>query len=807
MSVGLYKNNSFSAGSNKLFADFNFNNLDNYEKYEMDNGTAQSIQNTLRNHITPPEDDVILKTEWETAMGGDYGNQAVRLQTIKTMAEIFKECEVIPYIFRIPEISLKQNQCHSAIHGPFGWFPGASFPAITSDNLYNSEKTTNTLIYSGNRTTKEGQTKSVNGGYLWFPYEKTNGTLYDNTSILYNMKFSKSGKVVGTVEYPDISKLQNTDKWYAKKIDDNEISQVYGFNVEDTSLTEFKRKYSSWKKVSSLTFYDNTNDGTYTKSNPRKTSGFVENAEGKQIKGKSLLVFFVKIKTPFVNADGTTDGTMPTESYVCFNFLSLLTQHGIGSDNNTFFNAFPDLVSYEDTFFSNFYTIEDIDKFVINVQPTYLYYIPFSYFLKQDTSFFDDCELFVSSYTNTVNNPTQSGSFILSPDGKAFERFFRANGIPVSNDKNEVLYKNTDDWTQVSGAPAPGSGGYAPEIGGGSYGDRPDDAITGAQNNTSQAFLNSSYILNKLNVKRLQEALINTDFSVFLKTIFQNDPAQGIISLMSFPINFDNLVSAEETDVVVVGCNLSEKSSTGSVKGKKVDAMKTRFYLGEFYIKEGYHSFADYNATNISIYFPFCGFSTLPTEMVMGRKIRIYFDLDYSDGSIMYVVYCANNRGDNPSGFFPLQTQNGQCGTTIPLSQAHSRDANQAKLNAALKVGVAAAGAATGNVGALALAGAGAIDTAANAKPQYTAPSSIASGSHAYAISDPNQCFIVISYPRANIPSQYGSFNGFPTQITDKLGNYKGFTQCDSTVRVEIPATENEKDMIKSFLVNGIVIQ
>ena len=104
-------------------------------------------------------------------------------------------------------------------------------------------------------------------------------------------------------------------------------------------------------------------------------------------------------------------------------------------------------------------------------------------------------------------------------------------------------------------------------------------------------------------------------------------------------------------------------------------------------------------------------------------------------------------------------------------------------------------------------AGAGAAISAATNKPYYSTPSAPAQGAHAYAISNPNQCFLIISYPRSNVPEGFGKFNGYATQLSAKLSELTGFTLCDNTARIDLPCTEEERNMLKAILTSGIVIQ
>lgn len=799
MAVGIMAGSEFYKNSINLFKNLDFSKLDQYERYQMNEETATIIKKTLSEYLVPVDD---FFESWKVAMGGEE-----YAETIKSIQRLFAGCEVIPYIYRIPEIhTYGGNEAfHTRIHMPCGFVDNILFNNPPS-MIYDTDNTKTQHMYTASRTADNSVIGDNFKGFSWnTKFQNFSTPTADNW--LYNLNISKSGKVVAKPLFlrsddiePDPQIL--TGMKYAVL---DKLANVYGINISIAdpfqNLSNFPSKYPGLYKLSGLDFYDNTNDGNYSETYQRTLTGSYVNNAKQATAGKSSLVFFVKINKPFYR-NGTK--VLSDYSYACFNFLSLFFGRGIGDKNEDFYKNTNHML---DTSFRTFGGWEP-DLAVPRVST--LLFPPFPYFMSKLSSYFKGSIVIstISSDNETSDpgNAEKNGS-ILFAKPEQFIKFFRDNGIPASIIDKELTSQNTETWQEV-GLPEPGSGGYTPEIGGGSYDDTPDDAITGAESNTSQTFLNSSYVMDKIDVKALQEALINTDFSTFLKTVFQNNPQEGIINLISYPINLGALTTAEKTDVTVIGCNLTEKNPTVPVKGKKVSSLQTRFYLGEFYVKEKYHSFADYGSTSISIYLPFVGYQSLDTSIVMGRHLKVYFNIDYADGGIMYIIYCSNDRGEAPNGYFPLITFQGQCGTAIPLSTAQSQQANMNKVLAGLNlVKGAVSSVASMNPIPLLQAGAGAAISAANNKPSYSTPSAPAQGVHAYAISDPNQCFLIISYPRANIPEGFGEFNGYATQLTAKLSDLSGFTLCDSTAKIDLPCTEEERDMLKSLLTSGIVIE
>lgn len=805
MAVGILAGSEFYRGKIDLFKNFDFTKMEQYERYQMDADTVEVIRRTLQEFLVPSDGN----NQWEVSIGGK--NFA---DTMRTVQRLFKDCEVVPYIYRIPNIETHgaDEVFHSRIHLAAG-FSDNTLYSTPGSAFYDTDNTTQQQFFSSCRASENRVAGNNNDGYEYDTLFSSNYSTPQSTNWLYKMPFSKSGKVVMMPTLIKGSQITEptypaeTPKWAVIK----DYDDVFEYNVsiiEFRNISNFGDRYPNYYKLNRLTFFGNDSDGNYSATNQRTKTGTYTKNDGTTEQGASSLVFFVKINHPFYQ-NGTE--VISTYSYACFNFLSLFFSRGLGDKNEAFFkNADTNMIDTSFRSFGGWF-----DPIYGQKQPFALTYPPFPYVMSKLHPLFKDNSICITTLSgtqdlehNTGGNPVGNGSILFTKNPDAFVAFFRKNNIPASLIQDEITSKNTEDWKDVDvSTPQPGSGGYTPEIGGGSYDETPDDAITGAEANTSQAFLNSSYVLDKTDVRALQQALINTDFSAFVKTIFQNNPEQGIINLISYPINLGALTTAQKTDVVVIGCNLNEKAGELPVHGKKVESLQTRFYLGEFYIKEKYHSFADYDSTHISIYLPFVGYQSLDASIVMGRHLKIYFNIEYADGSIMYIIYCSNDRGETPNGYFPLITYQGQCGTVIPLSIAQSQQANMNKIMSGINLvkGTAESIASMNPMPLIGAAGGAALSAASN-KPTYTTPSAPAQGIHAYAVSNPNQCFLIISYPRANIPAGYGSFNGYATQITAKLSELSGYTMCDNTVRIDLPCTEAERDMLKSLLTSGIVI-
>ena len=65
--------------------------------------------------------------------------------------------------------------------------------------------------------------------------------------------------------------------------------------------------------------------------------------------------------------------------------------------------------------------------------------------------------------------------------------------------------------------------------------------------------------------------------------------------------------------------------------------------------------------------------------------------------------------------------------------------------------------------------------------------------------------YLIISRPRQALPSNQNTFSGYPSFITEKLGDLSGYTEIDSIHLENVPATEPELSEIESLLKGGVI--
>ena len=67
--------------------------------------------------------------------------------------------------------------------------------------------------------------------------------------------------------------------------------------------------------------------------------------------------------------------------------------------------------------------------------------------------------------------------------------------------------------------------------------------------------------------------------------------------------------------------------------------------------------------------------------------------------------------------------------------------------------------------------------------------------------------FVIITRPITNMPNNYNEIAGYQTNLYRTLNELTGFTACDNVKLDGVnKATEDEKTMIKTMLLNGVIL-
>lgn len=259
--------------------------------------------------------------------------------------------------------------------------------------------------------------------------------------------------------------------------------------------------------------------------------------------------------------------------------------------------------------------------------------------------------------------------------------------------------------------------------------------------------------------------------------LLNNSPIQNIVSCKCIPF----LASGTTAKNIVLG-----NIDTGVI-GNKVSSNIGKILIGSVNVTPPFNNFLSYgNYTSVSIYLPYLGMRQLDTDKVMGKTLKVYYNVDCLSGNCVIELFSNNVKINEFS-----------CNVSIDIALTSSNRAEIEKgyITSAVGGGVSLA---TGNV-------VGALGSGLNASMQkYNYAQSGSCSGSAYTNISKN-CYIIIEYPDLLNDSSYKHLKGKPCEKRKRIGNCKGFTTI-SNVDLQVKATETEINEIKDLLNSGVYL-
>lgn len=259
--------------------------------------------------------------------------------------------------------------------------------------------------------------------------------------------------------------------------------------------------------------------------------------------------------------------------------------------------------------------------------------------------------------------------------------------------------------------------------------------------------------------------------------LLNNSPIQNIVSCKCIPFSAGNTT----TKNIVLG-----NIDTG-VSGNKVISNIGKILIGSVNVTPPFNNFLSYGSyTSVSIYLPYLGMRQLDTDKVMGKTLKVYYNVDCLSGNCVIELFSNNVKINEFS-----------CNVSIDIALTSSNRAEIEKgyITSAIGGGVSLA---TGNV-------VGALGSGLNASLQkYNYAQSGSCSGSAYTNISKN-CYIIIEYPDLLDNKSYKHTKGKPCEKRKRIGNCKGFTTI-SNVDLQVKATETEINAIKDLLSSGVYL-
>ena len=268
-----------------------------------------------------------------------------------------------------------------------------------------------------------------------------------------------------------------------------------------------------------------------------------------------------------------------------------------------------------------------------------------------------------------------------------------------------------------------------------------------------------------------------------IKKLF-NDPMQAIIGLHK----------VYATPITGGSQNIKVGYLDSGVSSKIVTNQYTTIDCGTVSCVEYFGNVFDYSPyTNISLYLPFIGIVNLDTADIMRSSIQIIYHVDVLTGACLAEVKVTR---DNAGG--TLYQYAGNSAVTLPISSGSYMGivASLASIAGSVAGTIASGGAAAPML-------IGAAGSALNAHTQVEHSGGFSGNAGAMGGKIP---YLIISRPQTEIAENYESYIGNPSNHTVTLGSCSGYVQVKECHLENIPATQNELNMLESLLKGGVLL-
>lgn len=281
--------------------------------------------------------------------------------------------------------------------------------------------------------------------------------------------------------------------------------------------------------------------------------------------------------------------------------------------------------------------------------------------------------------------------------------------------------------------------------------------------------------------------LWSTNIVTEIQKLFTNNPMDAIISLHQIY----KTPSSPSSKHIVLG------SLNSGISCPVVTQQYIELDCGSVYIPEIYGDARDYIDTDCQVFLPFISYRSIDPHDVVNCSVNIKYTIDVYTGSCLAQLFVTKDGVQQC-----LYTFEGNCSVQIPLTASQRTGIMGLITSGAMALG----GALTGNA---AMAATGATQFAGGivggqAKNSIQRTSGFSGNAGAMGIKKP---FIILTRYKSADAVNYEHFVGNPTNRTTILGNCKGYTRVKSIHVEDIPgATDREKDMIRSLLMEGVII-
>lgn len=292
------------------------------------------------------------------------------------------------------------------------------------------------------------------------------------------------------------------------------------------------------------------------------------------------------------------------------------------------------------------------------------------------------------------------------------------------------------------------------------------------------------------------------------------DPMQLIYGLNIVPLDLDALGMIDSTGEVVVGL-ISTGVSMNHLSGQWVE-----LDCGTVTLDETWSAYLDYDPyTKLEIYLPYCGTHPLRVDDFMPGTVKLTYHIDLLSGACVAIVTATKSDKHGDTLDSVVYQFMGNCAAQIPVTASQYADAVRSVIQLAASIGTMIAGA----------AGAGAAVAAETSALPASAGLAISSGAHQASAMVENVMgikpnversgaigatggllsvqtpYLILTRPRQARPKDQNTYTGYPSFITETLGDLEGWTQIQAIHLEGIPCTADELSEIDELLKSGVI--
>lgn len=298
----------------------------------------------------------------------------------------------------------------------------------------------------------------------------------------------------------------------------------------------------------------------------------------------------------------------------------------------------------------------------------------------------------------------------------------------------------------------------------------------------------SLYNPTSLELQLFSQWLWGFDFDSTIKKLLQ-DPMEAIIGLHMV---YATPNKAQESKAHIIIGRVDSECSSDLIKQYATVSCGEPVYIAPYT-----NNVHDYISVSVQLFLPFVGIVSLNTAEVIGRFMKIQYQVDFLTGTCLAIVSLSSDN----SNYFTAYTFAGNCAVQLPITGANYAGilGNIVGLAGSVAATALTSGAAAPAIGA-AMSGVGLVNQLG-----HTVQRSGGLGANAGAMGQKIPYLIISRHPAAEAYNR-GGLQGLPQSMRAKLGSCVGFTRITDINLNAMSCTETEKDIIKSKLQAGVII-